>query len=237
MADEQTPEQKAADAKAAETQSAEAKAAEAKAEEQKAADQKAADEARVKEWESKSKKDMLDALNAERDAKLAANAEAKARRIKIDEMQKKLEKYEEAEKLASEEDMRAVELLAKRDAEILDLKTKYSNLEGSIVRDRVVSKVTEALVGKGFAPKIVKMAISTAPNLSEDTAENFIKEFAAEWKDTLAPAPPAEKPKPANPWAQVQAKADDAPEGTPGRTPQEKQFNALFPAKPVAASK
>jgi hypothetical protein len=187
-------------------------------------------EAKPEGWAAMTDAEKLAAVNSERDAKLAANNEAKTRRFRVAELEAKLATYEAADNATAEANLAATELVKKRDADIVALKLKYTALEQSIIRDKVVSKVTEALLAKTYSPKLIKIALAAAPGLNEDNADDFIKEFAKEWKDTLVPPKP-EPVKSVNPWAAAQPPADVAPEGTPGRTPAEKQFNQIFPKK------
>lgn len=175
-------------------------------------------------WDQMSNEEKLKAVQSERSAKLAANTESKERRLK-------LAKIEEAERLEADKNLAAVDLLKKKEAELLTLTGKLEALENQVRLDKVVGMVSSTLVGKGFKPELVALGIKAyGPTLSEETAEQFVKDFSKEFKD-LVQNPTTVKS--SNPFAALQPKAKEtAPDTTPGRTDAERSFARASTYKP-----
>ena len=199
--------------------------AEAKAKE--VADAKAIEDAKPKGYVPDGWADMDDAqklasVSKERDAKLSANSESKERRLK-------LAKYEDADEKAAEAKLEAVELLAKRDKEIGDLKTEITNMGIATKHATASQGVTATLVEKGFKSDLINLVIKDADLTTEDGCADFVKGFIKTYKDYAVKAE-GSKPKPerVSPFASAQPPAEKGLEGLKGRNNQEKSFTKTF---------
>ncbi len=145
--------------------------------------------------------EMSAAQLADLNAKLYG--EVKGLRVESKDRRLKLEAYEKAELKTKEAELSALEKLALRETEITDLKTQMAY-------DRVATKAISKLVSAGFDEKLVRVALPK--DLTEETVDSVIKDFAKEWKDHLSKATAAsevsEKP---SPLASFQPKGFDTP--------------------------
>ena len=199
--------------------------AEAKAKE--VADAKAIEDAKPKGYVPDGWSDMDDvqklaAVSKERDAKLSANSESKERRLK-------LQKYEDADEKAADAKLEAVELLAKRDKEIGDLKTEITNMGIATKHATASQGVTATLVEKGFKSDLINLVIKDADLTTDDGCSDFVKEFSKTYKDYAVKATDTKpKPEKVNPFALAQPPAEKGLEGLKGRNANEKEFTQTF---------